>query len=535
MTEPLISLRHLSKFFSVDTNLLGRTTSVLKAVDDLSLDIYPGETFGLVGESGCGKTTVGKMLVNLYEPTAGEIWYQGQDLTKLQAEGSAARYRRDIQLIFQDPYSSLNPRMTVGDIIAEPIRVNKLLPANKVDDRVGYLLNCVGLSANCRNRYPHEFSGGQRQRIGIARALAMEPKLIVCDEPVSALDVSIQAQVLNLLSDLCERVRPDLPVHRPRPERGQARQRPGRRHVPRPPGRGGAEARALPQPAAPLHEGAALGDPGHEPGAAQGAHPARGQRRQPDRPGARAAGSPAAATRRAAAPAAPATPRCRSSSRSRRATSCRATSSTPTERDEPMSESLIRRAAFGVGVAAVALCVVLAAPSSVIATTSVPSAAQTGLGTVVIDAGHQAHADLRSEPIGPGSSQTKPRVDERHRGCGHPRAGEPDQPRGRAQAAEDPGSPRASTSSWSARRRTSTSPTRRARRSPTTTTRPCSSGCTATESAPPRSTACSCCARDRTSGPGRSWRRARRRPTWSARPRSRRPEPPTGGPPRAPT
>ena len=202
MTEPLISIRHLSKFFSVDTNLFGQTTSVLKAVDDFSLDIYPGETFGLVGESGCGKTTVGKTLVNLYEPTAGEIWYGGQDLVKLSTKARRA-YHREIQLIFQDPYSSLNPRMTVGDIISEPIRVNKLEPHNKVDDRVAYLLNAVGLSANCRNRYVHEFSGGQRQRIGIARALAMKPKLIVCDEPVSALDVSIQAQVLNLLSDLC--------------------------------------------------------------------------------------------------------------------------------------------------------------------------------------------------------------------------------------------------------------------------------------------------------------------------------------------
>jgi peptide/nickel transport system ATP-binding protein len=156
-----------------------------------------------VGESGCGKTTVGKMLVNLYTPTAGEIWYEGQNLAKLSKTARRAYYR-EIQLIFQDPYSSLNPRMTVGDIISEPIRVNKLEPANKVDDRVSYLLNAVGLSANSRNRYVHEFSGGQRQRIGIARALAMEPKLIVCDEPVSALDVSIQAQVLNLLSDLCD-------------------------------------------------------------------------------------------------------------------------------------------------------------------------------------------------------------------------------------------------------------------------------------------------------------------------------------------
>ncbi|HEX9094001.1 MAG TPA: oligopeptide/dipeptide ABC transporter ATP-binding protein [Coriobacteriia bacterium] len=196
-----MQLKHLSKFFPVDRDLLGRTTSLLKAVDDLSLDIFPGEALGLVGESGCGKTTVGKMLVDLYEPTAGEIWFEGRDITRLPA-----RERRKlccgIQLIFQDPYASLNPRMTVGDIISEPIRINRLVPRDKLDDRVGYLLNAVGLSASYRNRFPHEFSGGQRQRVGIARALAMEPKIIVCDEPVSALDVSIQAQVLNLLSDL---------------------------------------------------------------------------------------------------------------------------------------------------------------------------------------------------------------------------------------------------------------------------------------------------------------------------------------------
>ena len=145
---------------------------------------------------------VGKMLVSLYQPTAGEIWYKGQNLAALK-HGARRAFHRDIQLIFQDPYSSLNPRMTVGDIVSEPIRLFKLVPSNQVDERVGYLLNCVGLAGGSRNRFPHEFSGGQRQRIGIARALAMEPKLIVCDEPVSALDVSIQAQVLNLLSDLC--------------------------------------------------------------------------------------------------------------------------------------------------------------------------------------------------------------------------------------------------------------------------------------------------------------------------------------------
>jgi peptide/nickel transport system ATP-binding protein len=201
MTEPLLKVKGLSKFFTVETNFFGRPTSTLKAVDGLDLTIQPGEALGLVGESGCGKTTVGKMIVGLYTPTAGEIYFDGTDLAKLSA---AARrvYCRDLQLIFQDPYSSLNPRMTIGEIIAEPIRINRLLPREQIDDRVSYLLNSVGLSANYRNRFAHEFSGGQRQRIGIARALAMRPKLIVCDEPVSALDVSVQAQVLNLLDEL---------------------------------------------------------------------------------------------------------------------------------------------------------------------------------------------------------------------------------------------------------------------------------------------------------------------------------------------
>ncbi|MCR4434316.1 MAG: ATP-binding cassette domain-containing protein [Clostridiales bacterium] len=201
MSEPLVQIKNLKKYFTVETDLLGRPTSVLKAVDDVTFDIYNGETFGLVGESGCGKTTIGKMLVNLYRPTSGTIIFNGQDLTALN-DTKRREYCRDIQLIFQDPYASLNPRMTIGDIIAEPIRINKLLPSNKVEARVNYLLNCVGLANHHRNRYPHEFSGGQRQRVGIARALAVQPKLIVCDEPVSALDVSIQAQVLNLLSDL---------------------------------------------------------------------------------------------------------------------------------------------------------------------------------------------------------------------------------------------------------------------------------------------------------------------------------------------
>lgn len=203
MSEPLVQIKNLKKYFTLETDMLGRPTSVLKAVDDVSFEIQKGEAFGLVGESGCGKTTIGKMLVNLYKPTGGTIIFDGRDITALSDKDRRACCK-DIQLIFQDPYASLNPRMTIGDIIAEPICINKLLPSSEIEGRVNYLLNCVGLANHQRNRYPHEFSGGQRQRVGIARALAVQPKLIVCDEPVSALDVSIQAQVLNLLDDLKE-------------------------------------------------------------------------------------------------------------------------------------------------------------------------------------------------------------------------------------------------------------------------------------------------------------------------------------------
>ena len=199
--DVLVEVKNLVKHFNLENDFFGRPISVLKAVDDVSFNIHKKEAFGLVGESGCGKTTIGKMLANLYTPTKGQIIFEGNDLTKLSTDKRRA-YAKDIQLIFQDPYSSLNPRMTVGDIIAEPIKINNLLPKDQIEKRVTYLLNCVGLANHQRNRYPHEFSGGQRQRVGIARALAVQPKLIVCDEPVSALDVSIQAQVLNLLDDL---------------------------------------------------------------------------------------------------------------------------------------------------------------------------------------------------------------------------------------------------------------------------------------------------------------------------------------------
>ncbi len=200
-SENLIEVQHLTKSFVAESNFFGKPTSFVQAVDDVSFSIRRGEAFGLVGESGCGKSTIGKMLVGLLKPTSGKIIFEGKDITALPVK-ERRRYCRDIQLIFQDPYASLNPRMTIAQIVAEPIRTNNILPADKIDARVDELLERVGLASYMKNRYPHEFSGGQRQRVGIARALAVNPKLIVCDEPVSALDVSIQAQVLNLLDDL---------------------------------------------------------------------------------------------------------------------------------------------------------------------------------------------------------------------------------------------------------------------------------------------------------------------------------------------
>ena len=201
--ELLLSLKNLCKYFEIKNGLFNHKKSYLKAVDNLSLDIYKGEAFGLVGESGCGKTTLGKMIAGLYHPTSGQILFNGTDLAALN-RNDRRRFCRDIQMIFQDPYSSLNPRMTVEEIIAEPMIVNHTHDKAEIGTRVEHLLNCVGLASSYKNRYPHEFSGGQRQRIGIARALAVSPKLIICDEAVSALDVSIQAQILNLLADLKE-------------------------------------------------------------------------------------------------------------------------------------------------------------------------------------------------------------------------------------------------------------------------------------------------------------------------------------------
>ena len=195
--RPLVEVKHLKQYFHITTGFL--KTTMLKAVDDVSFTIGKGETLGLVGESGCGKTTVGRSLLHLYKPTSGEISFDGMKITKKTLD----EYHRRAQMVFQDPYSSLNPRMTVGDIVAEPIDVHKLCKTRQERaERVQELLRTVGISGEQSTRYAHEFSGGQRQRIGIARALASNPEFIVCDEPVSALDVSIQAQVINMLEDL---------------------------------------------------------------------------------------------------------------------------------------------------------------------------------------------------------------------------------------------------------------------------------------------------------------------------------------------
>ena len=201
MTTPILQVQGLKKHFISTRGIVGRDKSIVKAVDGIDFEVNAGETVGLVGESGCGKTTAGRTIVRLYEPTAGKIFFEGQDISNI-SKNEMKPLRSQIQMIFQDPYASLNPRQTVGSIISASFVIQKVNPPNGIKIAVQDLLARVGLNPEHINRFPHEFSGGQRQRIGIARALALRPKLIIADEPVSALDVSIQAQVVNLLDDL---------------------------------------------------------------------------------------------------------------------------------------------------------------------------------------------------------------------------------------------------------------------------------------------------------------------------------------------
>ncbi|WP_374018248.1 dipeptide ABC transporter ATP-binding protein [Paenibacillus thiaminolyticus] len=199
--EPLIDIRHLKKYFPIKTGLFNRVVGHVKAVDDVTFRIYKGETFGLVGESGCGKSTLGRAILQLQEPSGGEVYFDGKPVQQMKSQ-QLRRMRQEMQIIFQDPFGSLNPRFHIRDIIGEPLRVHQKASAKEIDKRVVELMELVGLDASRRNRYPHEFSGGQRQRIGIARAIALHPRFIVADEAVSALDVSVQSQVLNLLMKL---------------------------------------------------------------------------------------------------------------------------------------------------------------------------------------------------------------------------------------------------------------------------------------------------------------------------------------------
>ncbi|MEP0806322.1 MAG: dipeptide ABC transporter ATP-binding protein [Chloroflexota bacterium] len=202
--EVLLRVEDLKMHFPIYRGVFQRQVGAVRAVDGITFDVYRGETLGLVGESGCGKSTAGRTILQLYKPTSGNVHFEGKDLVKLKGE-ELRQMRRKMQMIFQDPYASLNPRMTVGQLVGEPLQVHNVATGAEINDRVAHLLELVNLNPAFASRYPHEFSGGQRQRIGVARALALQPSFIICDEPISALDVSIQAQVVNLLEDLQEK------------------------------------------------------------------------------------------------------------------------------------------------------------------------------------------------------------------------------------------------------------------------------------------------------------------------------------------
>jgi oligopeptide transport system ATP-binding protein len=202
--EVLLRVEDLKMHFPIYRGVFQRQVGAVRAVDGITFDVYRGETLGLVGESGCGKSTAGRTILQLYKPTSGNVHFEGKDLVKLKGE-ELRQMRRKMQMIFQDPYASLNPRMTVGQLVGEPLMVHNVATGAEINDRVAHLLELVNLNPAFASRYPHEFSGGQRQRIGVARALALQPSFIICDEPISALDVSIQAQVVNLLEDLQEK------------------------------------------------------------------------------------------------------------------------------------------------------------------------------------------------------------------------------------------------------------------------------------------------------------------------------------------
>jgi len=270
MAEPILQVRDLVKHFPVRQGIVfKKTVGHVRAVDGVSFDLHKGETLGVVGESGCGKSTLAQVLMCLEPPTSGSVLFEGRDIFKLRGNELRA-LRREIQIVLQDPYTSLNPRMTVGDIVGEPFEIHpEVAPKDSRRRKVQELLEVVGLNPEHINRYPHQFSGGQRQRIGIARALALRPKVIICDEPVSALDVSIQAQVMNLLDSLQKEFGlPVLHLHRARPVGGASPVRPGRGDVPGQDRGDRHRGRHLRAAHPPVHPGVAVRRPGGRPGRA---------------------------------------------------------------------------------------------------------------------------------------------------------------------------------------------------------------------------------------------------------------------------